>query len=409
MKFPIPLILVLLLSGVFLRAEERWQSLWDGKTLAGWHVIGNGMWKIEDGAIHGMHTKAEQEFGHLVSDQTYTDFTIRLKFKSVKGNSGLYFRSDEVGYGGVSGFQAEIDALVDVGGLYETNGRNWVSQPSPDAVTSWFKPGEWNEMIVSARGGHITVRINGKTSAELKSDPGRSTGKFALQLHARQDCEVWFKDLEIQVPDKTSETKMVPNPNVAFYYPGPFTSTAEALVRREEFPIPAGSYGLVTLDMDVIAGPWYAANPAGWHNLFWMVRNGRNSELLGYAALRHSIDASPQVMLRQGIGVTHPQKTKQIQDVAIIEGKNYHLSYRYDIVGGSAVLVVTQGRKEVARLTAVPLLNPVSSVITFAPGDKLTVDLSTTSGENKTAAPEAPSVGWTYRSLNISLYSRPGQ
>lgn len=179
------------------RAAEGWRPLWDGKTFDGWHTIGKGEWKIIDGAIRGTHPKEEKEFGHLVTDQSYGDFTVRLQYKAVKGNSGLYFRIEEAGFSGVTGFQAEIDADKDAGGLYETNGRAWVSQPKPEDVTRWFKPGQWNEMTVTARGGQIVVQVNGLKSAELKDDPGRREGKFALQVHGGQDCEVWFKDIEI--------------------------------------------------------------------------------------------------------------------------------------------------------------------------------------------------------------------
>ena len=178
-------------------AEGKWKPLFDGKTLAGWHPIGQGEWTVKDGAILGRNKKAN-DFGHLVSDASYTDFTVRMKYKSVAGNSGFYFRIKPEGGSGVSGFQAEIDPKVDVGGLYETNGRAWVSQPTPEQVKTWFKPGEWNEMTVAAKGRDITVTVNGKTSAELKNDPGKWTeGPFALQLHGGQDCEVWFKDIEL--------------------------------------------------------------------------------------------------------------------------------------------------------------------------------------------------------------------
>ena len=200
MKLTCCLMLVILCTAPGLAAAERWQPLWDGKSLAGWKVSGKGTWKIEDGALHGMNVKSEKDYGHLVSEKIYGDFTVRLKFKSLKGNSGLYFRIEEKGFSGVAGFQAEIDATKDVGGLYETNGRSWVSQPTPAQVATWFKPGEWNEMTVSARGGYIVVQINGKKSAELRDDPGRREGKFALQVHGAQDCDVWFKDLEIQLP-----------------------------------------------------------------------------------------------------------------------------------------------------------------------------------------------------------------
>ncbi len=184
--------------GVSTRAEDNWIPLWDGKTLNGWHVVGKGDWTIIDGAIRGSHAKEENDFGHLVTDKTHRDFTVRLKYKAVKGNSGLYFRIEEKGFSGVTGFQAEIDPDNDAGGLYETNGRSWVSQPKPEDVKRWFKPGQWNEMTVSARGGHIVVHVNGIKSAELNDDPGRREGKFALQVHGGQDCEVWFKDIEIR-------------------------------------------------------------------------------------------------------------------------------------------------------------------------------------------------------------------
>ena len=178
-------------------ALGRWTPLWDGKTTGGWHEIGKGKWTIEDGAIVGRHEKGEKEFGHLVTDRTFKDFTVRLKYKAVRGNSGLYFRVEEKGFSGVSGFQAEIDPANDVGGLYETNGRAWVVKPTPDQVKTWFKPGEWNEMTVTAIGRNVTVHVNGKRSAALVDDPGRREGRFALQIHGGQDCEVWFKDIAV--------------------------------------------------------------------------------------------------------------------------------------------------------------------------------------------------------------------
>ena len=190
-------VICIAMTVVATRAADKWKPLWDGKTFNGWHIIGKGEWKIIDGTIRGTHKKEEQEFSHLVIDKRYRDFTVRLKYKAVKGNSGLYFRIEEKGYSGVSGFQAEIDAEKDAGGLYETNGRAWVSQPKPEDVKRYFKPGEWNEMTVSAHGSHIVVHVNGIKSAELKDDPGRREGKFALQVHGGQDCEVWFKDIEI--------------------------------------------------------------------------------------------------------------------------------------------------------------------------------------------------------------------
>lgn len=189
-------ILLALFAGSSLSGASG-RQLWDGKTFNGWHTIGSGKWEIVDGAIRGTHSKNDKEFGHLVTDNTFKDFTVRLKFKAARGNSGLYFRVEEKGYSGVSGFQAEIDAAQDVGGIYETNGRGWVVKPKPDDVQKWFKPGEWNNMEVRAREGNIVVKINGIKTAELTADAGRVEGKIALQVHANLDCDLWFKDIEI--------------------------------------------------------------------------------------------------------------------------------------------------------------------------------------------------------------------
>lgn len=197
------IVLCLSASSPQVLAEEfagTWKPLWDGKSFKGWHIIGVGTWTIEDGAIVGRKKAAEKDFGHLVSDEVFKDFVVRLKFKALQGNSGFYFRVEEKGYSGVSGFQAEIAPDANIGGLYETNGRSWVVQPSAEVVKKAFKPGEWNEMIVSAQGGDITVWVNGVKTAEVKNDPGRREGHFALQLHGGNDMLVMFKDIEILVP-----------------------------------------------------------------------------------------------------------------------------------------------------------------------------------------------------------------
>jgi len=191
-------VLLFVACAVVVGRAEQFRPLWDGETLAGWHAIGKGEWKIEQGAIHALHRHSEKEYGHLVTDRAFTNFVVRLKFKSVRGNSGFYFRVEEKGWSGVSGFQAEIDPQNDVGGLYETNGRGWVVQPKAADIKEWFKPGDWNEMKIDAMGRRVTVYINGQQAAHLPDDKqGRAHGKLALQLHGNQDVDVWFKEIQI--------------------------------------------------------------------------------------------------------------------------------------------------------------------------------------------------------------------
>ena len=175
------------------------EPLFDGRTLAGWQVAPGGTWEVKDGVIVGTSPATERRHGMLVSEKQYGDFHLRLKFKSLKGNSGLYFRTERVDSPvTLHGFQAEIAPSGPVGGLYETGGRAWVVRPDAELVARCFKPGEWNAMTVTAKGRNITVQLNGVTTARLTDDPGRLKGHLGLQLHGGNEMHVEFKEIRIK-------------------------------------------------------------------------------------------------------------------------------------------------------------------------------------------------------------------
>ena len=179
----------------------KWTALFDGKTLKGWFVKPGGKWGIRSGMIAGTSPGTETQHGILLHGRKVKDFTARLKYRCIKGNSGFYFRVDTVGDAvSVNGFQAEIDERKDAGGLYETGGRAWVVQPDSASAGKWFRPGAWNEMVVSAQGRRIRVWVNGIQTAELVNDPGRLEGFPGLQLHGGMEMNVMFKDVLIRVP-----------------------------------------------------------------------------------------------------------------------------------------------------------------------------------------------------------------
>lgn len=121
-------------------AQDKWQDLFDGATLNGWHALPGGSWQVEDGILVGKSEQKEEHHGVLVSNKEYKNFEIEVVFKSVKGNSGLYFRVDETGdLYSVAGFQAEIHPEEYVGGIYETSGRGWVVQPNQEEVKKYNK------------------------------------------------------------------------------------------------------------------------------------------------------------------------------------------------------------------------------------------------------------------------------
>lgn len=177
---------------------QEWKPLFNGKDLTGWHTVGDGEWVVEDGAIVGKTQKAAKLYGLLVSDQTYSDFTVRLKFKSIQGNSGFYVRTVIEPPDLARGLQIEVDPQKDTGGIYESYGRGWVDKPEAAEVDRYFKRGEWNEMEIDVRGGTITVKVNGTVSAEVKNETTRPDGHLVMQMHAGNEMLVMFKDIEIK-------------------------------------------------------------------------------------------------------------------------------------------------------------------------------------------------------------------
>lgn len=190
----------LIVGSSSLAAEKKgdWVSLFDGKTLKGWHQVGDGEWVVEDGAIVGKTQEAAKLYGLLVSDEVYGDCTVRLKFKSLKGNSGFYIRMELEKPDKAHGLQIEVDPRNSTGGIYESYGRAWVSQPDAEKVAKYFKLDDWNDMEIAAYGGNVTVKVNGVVSAQLKDDPSRPAGRLAMQMHAGNEMLVMFKDIQVK-------------------------------------------------------------------------------------------------------------------------------------------------------------------------------------------------------------------
>ena len=60
-----------------------------------------------------------------------------------------------------------------------------------------FRDEDWNDMTISAKAGDVTVHVNGVKTAELRDDPSRPEGHFALQMHSGTVMLVMFKDIEV--------------------------------------------------------------------------------------------------------------------------------------------------------------------------------------------------------------------
>ncbi len=205
--------------------EKGFISIFNGKDLTGWDYD-KRCWSVENGVIVGQVTKdisLEHNTFCIWQGGEPEDFILKLSFRIDSGNSGIQYRSKVVGEWVVAGYQAEIDnTLGDVGEMYEEKLRkHLVPRCGEFAVLNktgekiikgevaniewlkkveYYKPNQWNEFTIVARGNHIMQFINGFQTTELVDNDTRRMNKgiLALQIHKCDAMKVEFKDIMLK-------------------------------------------------------------------------------------------------------------------------------------------------------------------------------------------------------------------
>jgi len=215
--------------------EEGFVSLFNGKDLTGWDGDPR-LWSVKDGVIRGQTTEQnsiEANTFCIWRGGKLKDFVLRIKFRIQNGNSGIQYRSKEIGKWRISGYQAEVqNAPGKVGFLYHEKGRGWLVRVGESVVidkdgnknvvgkvsdvealkkAGYYKNQDWNEYIIIARGNHILHFLNGYPTVELIDndrltdfgDPADTRGAareglLALQIHRGPPMVVEFKDIRVK-------------------------------------------------------------------------------------------------------------------------------------------------------------------------------------------------------------------
>lgn len=185
-------------------ADEKWVTLFDGKTLDGWERVGNekSIWEVRDGAIQG-----SGEASMLVCTKgPYRNFRYRAEIMiNDKGNSGLYFRTTRKP-GFTDGYEAQIDSThtdpIRTGSLYGMN----------HVYKRLVEPGTWFTYDIEVRDDvwrgrdvtRIRVTVDGNELYEyLDFDQTFKSGHFAFQQHD-PGSRVSIRKVEVQeLPEKS--------------------------------------------------------------------------------------------------------------------------------------------------------------------------------------------------------------
>ena len=177
---------------------EKFRSLFNGKDLDGWVTPDDkSLFAVEDGEIVGRTKGDLKKNEFLVTEKPYSDFVLKAKVKFKNGNSGIQFRSKRADDGAVSGPQADV-ADGYWGLLYEERGRGILERYPEEKAKELVKNGDWNEFVITAKGSHVTIDLNGTRVIDRDDPKFDKDGIIAFQVHVGKAMEVRYKDIEIK-------------------------------------------------------------------------------------------------------------------------------------------------------------------------------------------------------------------
>jgi hypothetical protein len=198
-------------------------QLTDAEQAAGWRLLFNGRdatgWKcnngrepadtvVEDGALVPYKSGGYV----LIYDEQFDDFVFKCDVKMPERcNSGVFFRIGDPGDPVQTGFEMQVLNSPNV----SRNGWGAIYDLVAPSKNNLKPTGEWNSVVITCRGPHITIATNGEEVAKIDCDewtePGTrldgSKHKFraAIKDFPRkgylgfQDhgAKVWYKNVKI--------------------------------------------------------------------------------------------------------------------------------------------------------------------------------------------------------------------
>lgn len=186
------IISTLLLLSVFgFISKDKWQSLFDGKTLDGWKVGDNAeTFSVKDGMIVVHGNTAHLFYDGPVMNHDFKNFEFKADVMTHPGtNSGIYIHTAyQQGGWPAKGYEIQVN----------NSHTDWRRTGSVYAVQDvkqvYVKDNEWFTMDITVQGKRIVVKLNNKvindyTEPDNLSRTGNdslrrlSSGTFALQGH----------------------------------------------------------------------------------------------------------------------------------------------------------------------------------------------------------------------------------
>lgn len=212
--------------------KPRQTILFSGKDTQHWDMMQENGWSIVDGALEP--SDAIRKNNYMWTKKTYGDFVLSLQYKLSKdANSGVFYRTDP-GNPVQGGFEIQLlDGLKSPPGVPDMRNNGSIYGAVAPSIYNNKPAGEWNALMLYARGPRVTVWVNGVQTATADFDrwtdagknPDGSTNKFkkalatlprvgkiGLQYHGQP---VWFRNARITELTDESPDLMKTSPRPA--------------------------------------------------------------------------------------------------------------------------------------------------------------------------------------------------
>ena len=162
------------LASLVTAEEKDWTKLYNGRDLAGWQTTGNWI-PQKDGSLLIQPRPGEkgwQRYGaYLWSRKKYKDFVLHVEYKYPPGgNSGLFFRVGDLKNPVQNGIEAQILDSTKKKGRMGPHDHGGIIRTVGASKNMSRKPGEWNRMIVTCKGHHLQVELNGEKIVDIQLD-----------------------------------------------------------------------------------------------------------------------------------------------------------------------------------------------------------------------------------------------
>jgi len=188
--------------------RHGWVQLYNGKDLSGWKTSGNWI-PQEKGELliqpRPGETGWQRYADYLWSEKTYKDFILDVEYAyPPKGNSGVFFRVGDTSDPVARGIEAQILDCTGKEGAMTAHDHGGIISAVGASRNMSRPPGEWNRMIVTARGNHLEVGLNGHKIIDLMLDKSPvkdrpPEGHIGLQDHGEPHelrfRNIWLKEL----------------------------------------------------------------------------------------------------------------------------------------------------------------------------------------------------------------------